>query len=508
MALATTQAGNAAASAASAAAVGLSVVNPNLNARASADYLQSDGATSNRRIENKYGALGAVGGSDLTFVGDPLVVPTANPGASAIIFALTSSNSATPTGINYALVLYIATNGDGILLQNDATAGTDFRKATYSGFRAAYSGKTVRPVVALSGASTSAPVIWIDGVDISASFTVTTGGGGANWVDASTPTTYFLQGYAWPAGPFRPGRLINRKFAQADVDFVQATGKLAASASLGGSMVNLLTANDSSFGGVSTNWTNGNFGGTATLNTTTHALDCTSAGSNSTVRNVAAITSIMPIWFRISGTLSAVTGGTVKVGTGTQGSGFFDYYLTGLGNGAFVGYIYTLRGNQIHIGMDVAGSYTLDDLSVIQCGALSDPIIQRCQVLDDATPNGMAAIMVGFTPVTPKKEWRVPAFVDMSGTGNKQLLSGAFFNGPTSQALDSIDTVCTGTPTFSIGDGTTATKYTASVAHSAGNTRETLSTNYPADSAKTGIYANVTVGGGAAEKIVIRGHRK
>src|SRR5688572_27057937 len=58
--------------------------------RAGADYLQSDGATTNRRIETLYGTVGAVAGSNLSEVDYVFAVPTSNPSATAYIFAWSS----------------------------------------------------------------------------------------------------------------------------------------------------------------------------------------------------------------------------------------------------------------------------------------------------------------------------------------------------------------------------------------------------------------------------------
>jgi predicted extracellular nuclease len=127
--------------------------------------------------------------------------------------------------------------------------------------------------------------------------------------------------------------------------------------------------------------------------------------------------------------------------------------------------------------------------------------------VDDLTTlGGNQARLVGVTAVTNKKDYAIRAVVNMSTTGNKQLLSGALFADGANVSHDTIDLITTGTPTLSIGDGTTVTKHTASTAVSAGRTRLAVTSPFPTAAANTGTFANVTVTGGAAEEVIVRGH--
>lgn len=501
-----------------------SVANAQLRGQGALDYLQSDGATSNRRIETQYGTLGAVAGSDLTEADYVFDVPTSNPAAEAYVFGWYAA--ATPSLLG-ALFCSINTSGTLQVLQFDA-AGVGYRAMSYAGFRAAYSGRRVRFTVAFTGNSTTAPVVYLDGVDISACFTLTSGSP-PNWVPTTLSTTYHLRGYNWPAGYFRPGRPVNRKFSQSDVDFVQATGRLAASDSLGGSMV-----------AATMDWESGTTGWNL-FTDTTRVSDGTAHGGTYLARIGYAMSGFSFIWsssgwtikkgyrYRVRFWARCATAGTANLSVGyTNNGNLGGIREVGSGNAFVHGGLAithttwkqyeTAEFVSLDDRLDIwnnnnttpTAALDIDDITTTQLGALSDPIIQPCQVLDDATPNNRASILVGFTPITTRKDWRIPALVDMSSTGNKQLLAGAVFESPTKQAIDTIESTCAGSPTFSIGDGTTATKYTASVAHTAIRLRETVSANFPADSAKTGLYANVTAlhASSTAELIVVRGHRE
>lgn len=143
-------------------------------------------------------------------------------------------------------------------------------------------------------------------------------------------------------------------------------------------------------------------------------------------------------------------------------------------------------------------------------GLLFDGVVQPCRVIDDAGPNGVVGRLVNrVDPITDRRDWRILATVDMTNTGNKQLLGGEVFINADRQAIDSIEFTAAGSPTVNgIGDGTTATRYAGSVALTPGRTRAAVANPFPADAAKTSLYANVTTAhaSSAAEKVIVRGH--
>jgi hypothetical protein len=159
----------------------------------------SDGTTGNRRIEHSPGSVLA-GGLPVTINVWDLDVPTSNPSVSPYLFA--SAPTATLSSVANALAGYL-NSADGALrvVQFGATV-TDKRELSFASFRAAYSGRKgcKLTVTWASGDTTTNPTILLDGVDITASFALTTGGTAPNWLPSTLDTTKFLAGYNWPAG--------------------------------------------------------------------------------------------------------------------------------------------------------------------------------------------------------------------------------------------------------------------------------------------------------------------
>jgi hypothetical protein len=133
-------------------------------------------------------------------------------------------------------------------------------------------------------------------------------------------------------------------------------------------------------------------------------------------------------------------------------------------------------------------------------GALSLPVIQPIAVLDDATTiGGNQARLVGVTPVTDKRDWRISA--DTFTNGNKQVLEGTLLDS-TADVIDSIEQFTTGTPTTTVGSVSAGSQYKASSALSAGINPATLVTRKLA----TGdIWVNST--STAQVRTTITGHR-
>jgi hypothetical protein len=168
--------------------------------RALRDVCISDGATANRRIEHTPGTAMA-GGLPLTILAVIPEVPTSNPSTIAHICAITASGTTDATSSPNSFTAHISTGGSLFLRQNGATS-SDNRLFSYSGFRAAYSGRKNLSIAITwaNGDTTTNPVIFIDGVDVSALFTSTTGGTAPNWLPPTLDTTKLVVGYNWPAG--------------------------------------------------------------------------------------------------------------------------------------------------------------------------------------------------------------------------------------------------------------------------------------------------------------------
>ncbi len=438
-----------------------------LTERSPKDYLQSDGATSNRRIETQYGTVGAVAGSDLTEVDYEAVMPTSNPAAGIYLWALCGSNSSAPVDQNNSLFFIINTDGSAQIRANGTTAVSDIRAFTYVGFRAAYSGRRVRITVAFTGGVTTAPVVHVDGVDISASFSGSTAGSAPDWVSASLVATYHLAGYNWAAGYFRPGRPVNRKYAQADVDFVQATGKLAYADAAGGSAVSLVTGDNSTFASDTGFWT---------MNSTTIAAGVATVANLANGFSSISKTALLVTGrrYRITFTLSNVTEGGLKARLGgsdgtvqTVNGTYTEEIICGVSNQTFA----LVAVNET--------SCDIDNVTVVPVGALSDPIIQPILVVADATANGIGSLVVGFAPVTSKKDWVIQAQTSLAT--NQQLLGGSVFAAVNKNRLNSWTVNCaSGTPTVSLGNVSAGAQYDSATVLAAGMNEIALDTRYNA----------------------------
>jgi hypothetical protein len=162
-----------------------------------ANYLLSDGDTDGVRWT--LGTEGDVAGLPGTFVADIPRVPTSNPSSLAVFWGL-GSDTAPATASAWLQRLTLGASGELTLIQYGATTG-DWRKLEWAGYRAAYSGRPGKVVVAYSeGNSTTAPTILIDGVDKTSEFTATDNGTAPNWMPTNLDCTYFIGGDEWPSG--------------------------------------------------------------------------------------------------------------------------------------------------------------------------------------------------------------------------------------------------------------------------------------------------------------------
>lgn len=224
------------------------------------DVLFSDGATSNRRGEATFGTAGAVAGMPVTFPFE-FDCPTSNPAATAHIFGF---HPTTGQFGNYSLQLHLDTGGS-LYLWAQGASGSDSRRCNYPGFRAFYSGLRVRGIVVFeTGNTTTNPKIYINGVDVTSSFTFGTGGTPPNWIDASFATTKFLVGHTTFSGRFVPHAPILGALTAAEVLEWTQTGRLPTWCEVGtGSAVAEYT---SDFSAGTNSWINNGGAGTVTGN--------------------------------------------------------------------------------------------------------------------------------------------------------------------------------------------------------------------------------------------------
>ena len=482
-------------------------------------YLNSDGATTNRAA-GIYGPFDAVnnprewvaGAATLTdFI--QWTVPTVNPSADILLVTRGAGSGGNyPWGVSNSMGVWMDPSGNLSIAANGAVWATNKREFVRSGFRSTYSGQTVLLSFYLTN-GTSNPVVKLNGVDISSSFSVGNGASPVNWLDSAMVPTYRHVGYNWPAGPAPLVTPILGQTSAEDDAFYLQTGKWPAWVVAGGAPVSILSdvSRNGNFSAVATDWRG--FGtSTVTLNTSTQALDVVATnggcrlGSAGNPFNVAL--SGRGVVFKV--VLSNVSGGTVGC-YNAAGGGFFQSFASGLTNGTHYITVSPLNKNgasDVDIAFGGAGiSFTIDDFVPVLAGALSLPSVQPINVLDDVSGiGGNQGRLLGCTGVTDKHSTRILGRINAASATNQQILGGAVLPVPLNHGIEFVDAETDGSVTLSLGDGTTATRYTASTALTAGRTRIALTTPFAADAAKTGLYVNVTSTGGTYAQFSILGH--
>lgn len=453
------------------------------------DLLYSDGVTSNRRAEFAPGAPGALAGAAVSFPFE-FDWSTTIQATDANIFSCGTTLSLTPVqGLRLALG-----GGTATLYMDEFGAGgvSDFRRLAWAGAQAIYAGTRVRGMVVFASPnSTTAPVIYINGVDVTANFTGSTGGTPPNWIHTALDMTKFWCGYNLTPGRYFPHSPILSALSAAEVlDWTQS-GRLPAWCEITTGNMVALYASDFSVNNDS--WTN-NGGITRTANIDTNADGAGMPPSNDWLR---FINSSGSAGLCIPQRLSLMTVGRryfvsidILCSTGS-GVGFVSVGLTSTGIGAnpskftfavtpgtvitVSGYITAINstGIQITPSLDAAGSSEVSvpnglgvyikNVIVREMGPIFKPIIQPISVVADAGANKIAGLLLGsVSPITDRKDWVIQALTNFSG--NQQLLGVSVFpltsrfridswtinNGGTSK-LVSLGNVSAGTQYLSLG---------------------------------------------------------
>ena len=457
------------------------------------DYIQIDGATANRAA-GIYGPFDAVnnprewvaGAASLT-IEAVVTVPTSNPAASAYISWHGSSSTSASTANN----LYIFLSGGTSVLsirQGGATFPTDVREFAHNTFRSTYSGQTGLLKVYFVRGTTNPAVTW-NGVDISASFTLTTNNPPA-WLDASMVPTYRLVGYNWPSGPAPIVTPILGQTSAEDDAFYMATGKWPAWVVRGGHS----TSDSKPTTGTYAYW----YGTGSISGATATSFNIVAGASGLAARNVGSYTfiggSMLQVTVTASGLDSAALISAQGVITSTGGS---------ISNGTTTVQLRIQEGGVGHMAFDSITSAAGGSISitkVITCGALSLPSVQPINVLDDVSGiGGNQGRMLGCSPVTDKTAWRISANTWTSG--NQQILAGSILDS-TKDVIDLVEQSTTGTPTTTIGSASAGSGYKSSSALSAGINPITLVTRKLASN-DIWVNSNST----AVVRTTLTGHR-
>lgn len=437
--------------------------------------------------------------------------------SAAVVRGIWTLSSLSTAYAASAFALY-RSNNDLVLELTGATAGTDYRRLTFANWFTNTPDGVVPITVVWSRAA--APTLYVRGVAVTG--TETTGGTAPAWT-ASITATYLVGGVRAATERWNKRlklTLWNDDLSSAEV-LALATGPLAPVWSADSNAVLRYTADWSA--GVDSWIVNGpggsvgagNIDGILSVNDTFRLTSATGASSYlGAIRTSSFVIGrryrltfsfYIPTGQAING-LYAYAGATVLPNTVT----------TGVWQSATVEF--TALATSLQIEATNAGSdyftgtgaeiFYLSGLTITELGPVFRPVVQPCRIVDDSGPNQIGGVLTaGVMPVTDRTEFRIAGSVATNAVANVQMFGAPVFIDPTAVAIDTVDIKPTGTPTMSVGDGATATKYTASAAETATWTRKTVSANYPADSAKTGVYVNVTAASGTTCAVVIRGHR-
>ena len=462
-----------------------------INPRGPPEYIWSDGATANRAQIQTPGARGNLAGAPVASWVGWVDVPSSGWAGQGWIAALSSvssgpfqSHSITFRGSGADDLIICAAGADNV---NDRR---NFQSAT---FRATYSGQRIFMDVRFTK-GTANPVVRVNGSNVSATFTPSASGAAPEWLADTLINTFHITGFAWPAGPAPLGQWLNAHLTDAESEAWRITGRPPAWVALGGSVVNAITnlARNSTFTDASTDWDRLN-GGILAVDNANQEMDVTCTGTGRTRLAETAFGGI----YSSNGRVVEVTFKVSNWAMSGPLSAFFDVNNLPSAEGLVTGNgTYTLRGyrqpQQATVGRFVlenngTGSYSISAVSVRYCGALSLPGIQPIPVLDDTTGiGGNSARLVGMTPVTARRDFRIVARTATSG--NEQLLGGAVFDEVNRYRITHWTINNLGTSrTVSLGNTSGGTAYASGITAGAGLSDVTPTTRF---NATTSLWVN------------------
>lgn len=414
-------------------------------------FLYSDGATSTRGQIQTLTSRGNLAGAPLASWVGWVDVPSSNPNAEIAGLLSVISNYAVAT--NNAFALYLTSSLE--IKQSGASQATDFRKFIHSSFRSTYSGQRIWLDVRFTNSTTN-PVVYVNGSDISSSFTASSGGTAPNWMDSGLVATYALSGYAWPAGIAPLGCWLNAHLTNAESETWRITGRAPAWVALGGSQVDVKPTS-----GSFAYW----FGAGSVVSSTSTQVVTSAGAANLNVRNPAlTLTPVAGNKVIINATISGLTGALTF--------GLSTFTLTATASNVTADGTYDLAitpntagQNNVVIGISSTTQTTITINSVRVVGALSLPSVQSIGVVEDTTAiGGNQARLVGNIPIildsVPVSVIELPA---VSRTGSTEILGGAI-SGARKRRIVSVTGNSSASVNLSLGTTPSGTQLIASQA--------------------------------------------
>jgi hypothetical protein len=436
------------------------------------------------------GAAGNVAGSDLSEVGHVFRVPTSNPAVSTQIlgFAALNTGVAVDQSNSIGVRLLADSTGAGGSLEIQANGATtsDYRRLRYNGFRSVYSGKLVRLDIVLTSGS-NLPNIYIDGIDITSSFSLTTLGTPPNWMDASLVSTYRGCFFNWLSLDFTPGFPINRALNASEIRQMIDSGEESASDGLGGNQTGFISQLDSDFSAGVGNWLN-YAGGTVSAGAgSTLAISSVGFGGARLVpSNWARPQNFGPGRYRVS---FSITG---KGGTNTWQVAFEtgEPLISFNSNGNYSVEAFSRVGST-QIIIAVGGgtdSLLIDNIQITQIGALIQPTFQPGPVIADSGPNGISGVCIGMNQIAHNSICgEISSQVSWSGTHEpKRIFATATPYLPQNAVITSITTKATAASTGSgltIGTTNSNNRYVTLNTYTTAAKSHALSNRIPASTA-------------------------
>lgn len=444
-------------------------------------WIYSDGATSGRGQIQIPGARGNLAGAALAEWCGWVTVPTALTATDVSVFAMQANTSS----LNQADSLVCDFFG-GLDYLSIAQLGTgsfsNCRRFDHPTFRSVYSGKKIWLEVRFTQ-GTTAPVVLVDGVDISAAFTASTSGTPPDWLAASANFTAHITGFLYPVGEAPLGCWLNAHLTQAESDDWRTKGKIPVWVAAGGSMVNQQSNGSfETYTGTQDDGTSDTFTNWAAI-TTDGVVESIAAGRTGSAVKLtrSAVTGAnnhrlytdplfvragkftASVWTKGDGTNSlrveAFLAGYGEVvastSTGLTGSGSWQQFTITFEVPLYGQLYFTLSTPQVN-----GAVIMVDDFSLISHGALSLPSVQPIPVLDDVTGiGGNPARLVGMIAITDKTDWRISA--NTATNGNEQLLGGAVLD-PSRDVIEFMEQTPLADSTTTIGSSSGGSQYKAS----------------------------------------------
>jgi hypothetical protein len=414
----------------------LASVAQRLAARAPADTIQMDGATTNRSAgiygpfdatTNRRGWIADV--PVLTVLLDYLV-PASNVAViTAFWYVGAGPTNAGPWDTRIAL-----TTGGALEIDARGAIFSDRRVFSWSGFRATYSGQRVHARVVITR-GTANPVVEINGVDVSSSFSLIAVNP-PDWLSASLAPLLHQTGYNYPALNAPTVIPILGTLTDAEAETWRVDGRLPAWVVAGGSAVVLNTGNFTNFSGMSGfASTPTSFSGTLPSGAYFDVKSSPQFSANPTEAYIVEFTwnGSIPALFRIG----LVDGGSSlsSLSQAAPPVAGVNRYLVRPQNAATnstLGFAFSSNG----LAVDVT------NISFRRAGALTIPVVQPCLVVGDGTLIGdNCGRILGGVPVTSRDRWRIVARTHTTSVQDVQLLGGNIFLEANRSRIDSVAAV-------------------------------------------------------------------